>query len=208
MNCINNNFTLLNISNTTFIKDESDDKNKSFGILSYILLVIIGLSLLLSIIAYITIMYDIYFSNCKIGINNNNNNNNNELNYINISFNILKKTVSYIKYYYNPLDPYNASNEYLQDTNNNMVEEDSYNRFDNNEEFNISSIEEGNSDELNGLSCTICMEDFKPGEIVAELHCNCNSRYHPECIKNWSNKQSNPEKSCPACRTPLTFHEI
>ncbi|KAH1065833.1 hypothetical protein J1N35_030820 [Gossypium stocksii] len=47
----------------------------------------------------------------------------------------------------------------------------------------------------NRISCSICLEDFTPGEIAHSLP-HCHHMFHTSCIKQWLMQH----KSCPLCR--------
>ena len=46
-------------------------------------------------------------------------------------------------------------------------------------------------------NCWVCLEEFKKGDQIVELHCAKGHMFHPGCIEDWA--KSN--KSCPLCRT-------
>ena len=52
-------------------------------------------------------------------------------------------------------------------------------------------------DKAKSDSCAICMESFKPGELVTILSC-CHL-YHFWCIYEWFHTKQN----CPMCRRPI-----
>jgi hypothetical protein len=47
------------------------------------------------------------------------------------------------------------------------------------------------------IYCSVCLEEFKKGEEVIELHCGKGHIFHPKCIEDWAQRN----KSCPLCRT-------
>jgi len=49
-------------------------------------------------------------------------------------------------------------------------------------------------------TCTICYEDFKPGDKVTQLKCNEAHLFHTDCIIEWI---SRGENTCPLCRAPI-----
>jgi hypothetical protein len=55
-------------------------------------------------------------------------------------------------------------------------------------------------DKLNyiGETCSICLENFKPGDKVGILNCNGAHFFHKDCIYVWLNTDA--RKSCPLCR--------
>lgn len=64
------------------------------------------------------------------------------------------------------------------------------------DEFNMLSFTNIDKDHpLLTSQCSICLDDFKLGEISVTL--KCKHVYHKECIKNWLIKQSS---KCPTCR--------
>ena len=44
-------------------------------------------------------------------------------------------------------------------------------------------------------SCWVCLEEFKKGDEIVELHCAKGHMPHPDCIENWAKCN----KSCPLC---------
>jgi hypothetical protein len=53
-------------------------------------------------------------------------------------------------------------------------------------------------DEEDAPSCSICMENYKPGTRIKRLPCK--HEFHPECITQWLETNN----SCPICRTTFT----
>ncbi|KAG4106686.1 hypothetical protein H8356DRAFT_449044 [Neocallimastix lanati (nom. inval.)] len=53
-------------------------------------------------------------------------------------------------------------------------------------------------DEDEAPSCSICMENYKPGTRIKRLPCN--HEFHPECITQWLETNN----SCPICRETFT----
>ena len=51
--------------------------------------------------------------------------------------------------------------------------------------------------ELPDESCSICLEDFKPGDDIKKL--NCTHIFHKDCLEPWLNNNRN----CPMCRTDI-----
>lgn len=49
-------------------------------------------------------------------------------------------------------------------------------------------------------TCTICYEDFKPGDQVTQLKCNEAHLFHTDCIIEWI---SRGENTCPLCRADI-----
>ncbi|KAI9761916.1 MAG: hypothetical protein M1840_001532 [Geoglossum simile] len=61
------------------------------------------------------------------------------------------------------------------------------------------SIERPPTSSDEGLSCSICTEDFVKGEDIRVLPCN--HKYHPDCVDPWL---LNVSGTCPLCRIDLT----
>ncbi|KAL8956992.1 MAG: hypothetical protein Q9183_006171, partial [Haloplaca sp. 2 TL-2023] len=51
---------------------------------------------------------------------------------------------------------------------------------------------------VNGLACSVCVDDFTKGQDVRVLPCN--HKFHPECIDPWL---LNVSGTCPLCRVDL-----
>ena len=59
-------------------------------------------------------------------------------------------------------------------------------------------------DDMETVGCTICLQDFEPGDTIATLACN--HEYHQECLDEWhanTLSQSDLTPSCPQCRGNL-----
>ncbi|XP_078157935.1 E3 ubiquitin-protein ligase ATL4-like [Carex rostrata] len=52
--------------------------------------------------------------------------------------------------------------------------------------------------DLGSAECTVCLEEFKTGEVL--VHLPCSHRFHLSCVVPWL--ESNLH--CPVCRTPVS----
>jgi hypothetical protein len=48
-------------------------------------------------------------------------------------------------------------------------------------------------------TCSICLEDLKPGDILKKLRCPCKAYYHSSCIDTWLSGK----RHCPMCRSDI-----
>jgi hypothetical protein len=48
-------------------------------------------------------------------------------------------------------------------------------------------------------SCSVCLEKFKQGEDIIELHCDSKHIFHPDCIEDWARIN----RTCPLCRIDI-----
>jgi hypothetical protein len=43
--------------------------------------------------------------------------------------------------------------------------------------------------------CTICLEEFEEGEVLARMECLC--KFHRRCVRGWWSSQPGCEGECP-----------
>lgn len=63
----------------------------------------------------------------------------------------------------------------------------------------MPSVEIGESEDG---ECVVCLEEWKPGEVVKEMPCK--HKFHDECIQNWLVIHG----SCPVCRYMMPVDEV
>ena len=58
------------------------------------------------------------------------------------------------------------------------------------------------------MTCCICLENFLPKKLKQDkvaLLVQCGHFYHQKCMNNWINAKKKGERSCPTCRTEVTY---
>ncbi|MDA9846586.1 E3 ubiquitin protein ligase [Flavobacteriaceae bacterium] len=74
-----------------------------------------------------------------------------------------------------------------------------YNKYETYTKNKLCSTYSGNGEEEE--ICTICIEEFKEGDIIRTLHCN--HIFHKKCIDEWFDKK----EVCPNCNQPALLTE-